>query len=221
MTHPHAWGLRAHRRPSAPRGGRGWSRPRRSIFGPGETRVPTGACTVAQRALASRADVFLMQRILTKVKTARRHLMSEPRSECRNRSSTRDRTGTGAGPFVSAPRGTGQRQDRSSRRGDSRARSAVRPSRKSAASRTRKPHPGSLACSLGRVVPGALPARARGGRGGGGMPLVEFVCQLLISRDLINVPPSDASSRASARICRRRGRGEPSCPASCPWVPPT
>jgi hypothetical protein len=177
-------------------------------------RVPTGACTVAQRALASRTDVFLMQRILTKVKTAR--------SERRNRSSTRDRTGTGAGPFVSAPpEGPDRTGPFETRRGDSRARSAVRPSRKSAASRTRKPHPGSLACSLGRVVPGALPARARGGRGGGGMPLFEFVCQLLISRDLINVPPSDASSRASARICRRRDRGEPSCPASCPWVPPT
>ena len=177
-------------------------------------QVPTGACTVAQRALASRPDVFLMQRILTKVKIARPLDVSAELRECLcNRSTTT--THHRCSRCTMAPRtgricyleGTAERGPRSAEP-------------KERGVRTRKPHPGSL----GRVVPGALPARARGGRGGGGMPLVEFVsvasCQLL-SRDLINVPPSDASSRASARICRQRGRGEPSCPASCPWAPPT
>ena len=184
--------------------------------------VPTGACTVAQRALASRTDVFLMQRILSKVKTAR------PRTVGRALTGTSDETAARAGarPLTSIqvpavrqhPRPCRRRGFRAPTsgplsRGESRARSAVSPNRKSAASLARKPHLGSL----GRVVPGALPARARG------MPdEPSQVClSVALSRDLINVPPSDASSRASARICRRRGRGEPSCPASCPWAPPT
>ena len=174
-------------------------------------RVPTGACTVAQRALASRTDVFLMQRILSKVETAR------PRTVGRALTGTSDETAARAAPRQH-PRPCRRRGFRAPTsgplsRGESRARSAVRPNRKCAASLARKPHLGSL----GRVVPGALPARARG------MPdEPSQVClSVALSRDLINVPPSDASSRASARICRRRGRGEPSCPAFCPWVPPT
>lgn len=181
--------------------------------------VPTGACTVAQRALASRTDVFLMQRILTKVKTARPRTVGRALTVARvTRPRRAPPRAPAGGPVRQHPRPCRRRGFRAPTsgplsRGESRARSAVRPNRKSAASLARKPHLGSL----GRVVPGALPARARG------MPdEPSQVClSVALSRDLINVPPSDASSRASARICRRRGRGEPSCPASCPWAQPT